>query len=333
VRAWKDLASDAFTKSSRTECETVALADWLELQVLDSAASEVSVASLKTALNAGPWNPPGDRSSLDDTDIEAIVSDAVQEIAARSSNYEGHGYPFQLTQGNRVIQRTGRSPSIYEALLAISYINPAPERGSNESGGAVFEALAWLGLSRWLGKPDHAKEGEMSFVHHLGQPSLSGLSHAFHTKIETLARLMRDGKGYRIPHHGRAQRQGDGGVDLLAWRGFPDDQGSQLLIFARYAAGMNFADPGKYAEVDPRRWVRTHFPPGTLLSERSWARCYFIPRMVPPDLNEQIKLGAGVLIDRCRLAFLLHGIKHDQITRSLTWLATTMRAKSKKHAA
>lgn len=329
---WDLLGRKAFESSKRAECETVALADWLEIQAIKAPSRKVSTSSLKTALTAGPWHPPGGRGMPDDTEIESVILDATREISERSTFYAGKGYPFNVAQGGRIIEYSRRIPSVYEVMLAISYINPAPTAGSTDSGGAVFEALAWLGLQRWLGRPLHKDDKLISFVHHLGQPSLSELPYAFNEKINILARLMQDGSGYRMPEHGRSQVQGDGQVDLLAWRGFPDETGGQILVFAGCAAGMNFADPGKYSEVDPDVWVRTNFIEGTLKASRSWARCYFVPRMIPYELGERIKLSAGVIIDRCRLAYLLNGVRHAQIRRAQLWLGETLKLKPAKRA-
>ncbi len=321
--AWLELAPDALRAASREECEIVGLADWLEMQALAGQDSQVAVSRLKTVLRAEPWRAPGMSVVPTDEELEGIVGSAVAELAQRQESYGGKGYPFGLSAGDRVLAYS-QGGDVYLALLALSYLNPAPTKGSTDSGGAMFEVLAWRGLCRWLGKPDHPGAEVISFVHHMGQPSASGLPHAFHAKVDHLAMVMRDGKNCRRPPHGRKKVQGDGGVDLLAWRGFPDDQGGQFLLAAGCAAGMNFAEAGKHTEADPERWIGEHFPPGTLLSSGSWARCYFVPRMLPPTLNERMKRNAGVIVDRCRLAWLLDGVEDAHVERAKLWLGSSL---------
>jgi hypothetical protein len=312
--SWSDIGKKAFQYSQELDGYVAALADWVECQALTRIAFGCDKSTLVTALKIGSWTAPAKDISITH---DALAEDVFVELRDRATDYGKRGYPFHCDYAGRRLKFSGTEPWPYVFLLALSYTNPVTKAKSTLPTGAyVLEALAWIGLDRFVGQPA-SDLSDLAVCHHLGSPSLSKLPAKFHAKIDRIASEFKEGGKYKPLKSGHRQTAGDDGVDVLLRRGFPDTRGAQFLFFGGCAGGGNWSTPKRY-EVDPDRWLGKHFQepfPGVL----GMGRCYFLPRQIDTDGWLDTAKMAGMVVDRCRLSLITHKSKSPHVTTARKW--------------
>jgi hypothetical protein len=90
---------------------------------------------------------------------------------------------------------------------------------------------------------------------------------------------------------------GDEGLDIVAWRDFPDLNQGKLIAFGQCAGGGGNWEK-KLTELDGRKfvqkWLRSMFVADPI-------RLFFLPRRVPRADWENAGIDGGILFDRCRI--------------------------------
>jgi len=238
------------------------------------------------------------------------------ELTERAEAYSGLGYPFEICgPSKQVLRFTNDKIWPYIFLLALSYTHPNEKADGTNTGANIFEGIAWLGLGRFFGDPMSTFVGHS--CHHLGKPSLSGLPNYFYDKIDELAKEYKEGVGYKPALTGHHQSSGDGKMDIIVRRGFPDKRGAQFFFFAGCASGKNW-DSTKSYECNPDEWLETHFK-GKFRGIKGMGRGYFIPRQIGADSWNTISGRAGTILDRCRLSLVTCSATHGQLTAARKW--------------
>lgn len=307
---WNDLAIKACDAGSTVDGEAEALADAVELRALCSPMCVYNATMLTSDLNE--WDPPAAFIQNEDP-VESAVEAAFDALQGRSEIYSQHGYPFQYGDQARTLQFVGGpSPIPYLFLLGLSYTDPTVNR-TGKTGATIFEEIAFLGVRRLIGSPSEKLAIAVGGEFHLG--SIAG---GFADKINHIAKAIKEGRQYRAPPSGAKVGGGDRGVDLLIRRGFPDERGAQMLVFAACAAGENWF--GKKHECDHIAWAsELHFEE-PLLSNHGMSKCFLIPRVVPRDRWGSVAKSGGMVIDRCRLAMLLSSADDAALKQCEVWL-------------
>ncbi|MGH9429871.1 MAG: hypothetical protein ACRD2L_26605, partial [Terriglobia bacterium] len=117
----------------------------------------------------------------------------------------------------------------------------------------------------------------------------------FSKAVDAVCRLIKEGQGFR----GQAtlSRQDDT-LDVVAWRHFKDELSGKLVLFGQCASGRNWE--GKAGELSPRVFCESWMiekPPSPVL------KAFFIPHRVDPLRWDFINRRAGIVFDRCRIAY------------------------------
>jgi hypothetical protein len=271
--------------------EPVALADWLELVVLTSADGNSSDGDLQSALTA--------LSDYDASDerIECLCDDAFGELQQRRDHAPG-AYPFRLTESTveRDAACAPRPRAAYEFCLCLSNrdLLGVPDE-SWVRGTRLFELLCGESCRVWLG-------GEAC---RLGWPRGEFASHPLDLPaplaeaLDALCRKLGEGGGAQPRAGAEKPDAKDAGVDVVAWRHFPDHRAAKLVVIGSCATGRNWRS--KLGEANHTRLER--YLREALASQA--VRALFTPRRLDLcewDRNELADV-AGLLMDRCRVAY------------------------------
>jgi hypothetical protein len=262
------------------------LADWIEFDAVLSTEGQSSAENLVRLLRrsgsvdaiSGPRGDQG--SALSQT----IVEDAFVEIENRSKAC-GNGYPFAIEQGLlRLVQQPTQSP--YVLLLLMSVAVPTPgHRGT----AVLFERICSEAALGYLGGVSNGAESIR-----FGAPRkvpLAKLSQA----LDDLCARMSEGAGCKFPD--KAKHSGDEGLDIVAWRKFPDLKAGQLIAFGQCAGGGGNWQK-KLAELDGRKFAQKWFREMFVVDP---VRLFFLPRRIPPTDWMHSGIDGGILFDRCRI--------------------------------
>ena len=249
-----------------------ALADVIEARLLIRDARAVSVDALPDLLGSP------DRPRIDM---------AVNVMHRRAVLLGSDRYPFRTSAvGLRVARRT-RASSPYEALLLMSLADSPCKSAARvlQEAAAHLEDLGVEALRGLLGPESRALR--------FGWPSEVGRPREFPEAIGWLSDEMgiRSGAGYRHP------RRQDGGVDVVAWRPFPDHQPGFPIVLAQATLERDFVH--KSRDIDLRLWA------GWLAFDVDPLTALVIPYTVPSDEAWREMSSTAIVLDRLRIVGLL----------------------------
>lgn len=248
------------------------VADAIELELLTSGA------------NARPmsWVRAGSVASLDAkaTDLDLAVS----TIHRRAQLLEAK-YPIEVTSsGLRRSPSDGRS--VYEAMLLVTTGNLSVGFPSVHLSGAaeLFEHIVTDAARVLLGEGAKAVR--------FGYPGDPGRPPEFPLAIPWLVKQMKlkGGTAYRDP------ARKDGGVDVVAWRPFPDGRPGFPIQLIQVTLERNFSH--KAGDVNARLWsllLGLDVDPTSVLA---------IPRTLPEDKRWSEIATRAILLERVRIAGL-----------------------------
>jgi hypothetical protein len=100
----------------------------------------------------------------------------------------------------------------------------------------------------------------------------------------------------------KATHSGDEGLDIVAWRNFPDTKEGKLIVFGQCAGGASGWED-KLAEMDARAFMKKWLVSMLVVDP---VRLFFVPRRIPRDDWEHTGIDAGILFDRCRIVACLN---------------------------
>lgn len=290
------------------------LADWVELQAILAPERQFSLESLARVINRS-----GSTDALDEDDVEddeaggpgprahrhpgdesrLVAEAAFSELEGRVSACRGHrdAYPFELQAG---LLKLKGSPgdTDYEFLLLLTYSKPT----AGHNGTAVlFEHLCTAAALGHLGGSRNSARA-LRF----GAPRKRPLA-KLQQALEDLCRALGEGGGCTNPE--AASHTGDGQLDIVAYREFPDGRPGKLVAFGQCAAGVSSAE-GKLSELDPKGFMKKWLRKALLVDP---LRLFFIPWR-PPVAEWDFKvIDSGLLFDRCRISANIEQEQFDVI--------------------
>lgn len=267
---------------SPTSTDEIRLADWLELLALSSADLNSSAGDLASVLTAsGILDPDGSGA------VESKVVDVFTELEARALA-SGTGYPFEVVGDTLQARDDWADHSAYVFCLCLSWRRWRRPQGSSYFPERIFESLCTEAARKCL------NGGSVRF----GSPRVrSQIAASFARAIDELChRHFNEGAGFKNDEPPRWQK--DYGLDVVAWRDWPDMQPGKLLLFGNCAAGWDWED--KLDELQPdnfrNRWMNG--PDSPII------KAFFVPHRVPPVRWRGTVAAAGILFERCRIANL-----------------------------
>ena len=208
-------------------------------------------------------------------------------VMKRRSDLLGSKYPFNV-HDVAVLCRQGSTELPYSGLLFLTPDGVARQtvlRDTSSEMEILFERVTEEAVRNLWGPFGRALR--------FGWPSESGRPQEFNAAVTWLAKQIgiEPGIGFRPP------RRKDGGVDVVAWRPFPDGRGGVPLLLVQCTLQSDILP--KASDVDTRvwaSWLLLDFDPITALA---------VPQTIPVGtLWDQIAL-KGMILDRVRLADLI----------------------------
>jgi hypothetical protein len=98
------------------------------------------------------------------------------------------------------------------------------------------------------------------------------------------------------PVTGKTLHRQDGGLDLIAWKHFPDEQIGKIILFGHCASGAGWNS--KINELQPNDFCTLW-----LGGDRSpVVKSFFIPYRLSPEMFADRAVSAKLFFDRCRIA-------------------------------
>jgi hypothetical protein len=297
-----------------------ALADWLEVQALRAATREASLESLiRVIRRAGSTDavagPNGDRGS---EESQRVGQDAFSEIGNRVRACGDGRYPFEVEQGSIRLKKDAEK-SFYVFLLLISIHDPT---SGHYGTAALFEHLCCHAAHRYLGgNENHAN------AFRIGAPRKAPIA-KFHQAVDELCAQVAEGGGCLSPEKG--QHTGDNGLDIVAWRNFPDLRAGKLIAFGQCACGATDWE-SKLQECDGSAFMKKWFRSPLVVDP---IRLFFLPRRVRRDDWEHSGIDGGILFDRCRIVACLTQVDAElagRCAKTATGLLKEIRKTAKAH--
>jgi hypothetical protein len=244
------------------------VADWIEYTALTKAASIGGDTLRDMGLSRG----------YKVADVELGMN-----TMSRRAALLGDGYPFKVAAG--VAALPDASERAWTALLLMS--GNSPLRKSLDIGQAAvhLELVTAEALQSLYGPGTSA----MRFA----WPSDDGRPPDFPEAIRWLANRMKVpiGNSYRPPY------AKDGGVDVVAWRPFPDGRSGFPVLLAQCTLERDFRH--KAGDIDVRVWA------GWLALDVDPATALAVPDVVAPGEAWNALAARTVVLDRVRLSSLL----------------------------
>jgi hypothetical protein len=261
------------------------LADWLELYALSSPDHNSSQGDLESALHRAAI-----AELYDDEVIELKTMEVFDELEQRSRAAQ-EAYPFDLDYRGllRLKSTSWEDYPAYVFCLCLSYF-PLRE---TRMGTRLFEHISCLAVRSYL-------QGK---VIGFGAPRTE-LPSSFADAVTEMCKRIGEGIEYR--KQPSLHRQDDT-LDLVAWKDFVDKRPSKILIFGQCGAGRNWAE--KLGDLQPEAFWNQWMAGGPVSPFP--IRSFFTPYRIAPDKWEFYARKAGVLFDRCRIAFWVHGEEAD----------------------
>ena len=238
---------------------------------------------------------------------ETILNAWLEILSHRSKACgPGNAYPFDIKSEGLEL-RGKRSPAyLFQLLVSLGSTGPHHD---GTTASKMFEELSAAAAGQYLG----ACKTAVVF----GWPRQKQLPAGFREAVTGLVELLREGKAC-------ADREGisdskDDGLDVVAWRGFPDRKASKLILFGQCAVGQHWKK--KTHELQPSNWCKRNFAGSIALDP---IPAFFVPRALSDrDAND-----AGVnqiLLDRCRISALCAGALGDGLDDRLwKWINTSL---------
>jgi len=229
-------------------------------------------------------------SSQDAHNLFADVDDAAVDMALNAMRRRqlllGEKYPYRIV-GVGVRRDAASETSAYGALLLMSQ-REAPFRrnaAAMQDAATIFETLTCTAVRGLLGP----KSAAIRF----GWPSAEGRPREFPDAIRWLAERM----GVAIGSAYRPPRRQDGGVDVVGWRPFGDEQPGFPILLVQCTLERDFVH--KSADVDLRVWS------GWLAFDADPMTALAIPHTVAKAEDWREMSARVIVLDRIRLTLLV----------------------------
>ncbi|GAB3052887.1 hypothetical protein GCM10027053_11480 [Intrasporangium mesophilum] len=233
-----------------------------------------------------------------------LVNTGIREMARRAALL-GDRYPFTL-HGEYAVQCSQTATSSTYTTIALmapgnpvrQYLSAAPD----ESMAVIFEnVVAQAAGKLW---------GAAGLALRFGWPSDVGRPPEFDLAIRWLAEKLgvEVGQGYRQP------RRKDGGVDVVAWRPFPDGRPGFPVLLVQCTLQENLLAKGM--DVDTRLWG------SWLAMDVDPTMALATPTALPPGIIWSELALKYMVLDRNRIVGLAERTIADEL--AVDWVAQTV---------
>ena len=257
------------------------LADWLELTAMLSGDGNASRGDLERVLR---------RASLYETSDDYLIERKALEVfyeLEQRGRAAYTAYPFDIDYGTLQIKSAWSNYPAYTFCLCLSYFGSKSSKPRK-----LFEQVSTSAAKGYL----HGDALNFGF------PRVN-LPASFSEAVTTLCVTIGEGGGYNsLP----SLEHKDDKLDVVAWKDFPDISSSKLLMFGQCASGWDWE--GKLRELGPEafcgNWMRES-PVSPLISS------IFIPHRIERQKWNSVARNAGIIFDRCRIAYWAHGAEMD----------------------
>lgn len=219
---------------------------------------------------------------------------------ARRATLLGAAYPFKVSSGVAAVPTA--ADRAWTALLLMSPESPIRPRLSVPDAAAHLECVTTEALTALYGPGTSA-------VRFAWPSEDGGRPPEFPDAVRWLAKKMHVpvGVAYRPPY------AKDGGVDVVAWRPFPDGRSGFPVLLAQCTLERDYAH--KASDVDVRVWS------GWLALDVDPATALAIPDVVAAGEDWNALAARTIVLDRLRLASLLAGseLERPPLAQVRTW--------------
>jgi hypothetical protein len=264
----------------------IKLADWLEINALLDVDHSSSTEDLSSLL----------KIEYSDNQIEPLRTDVSSELLSRMRKI-GDAYPFSFNGKLLKIKnaKSFKKQFTYLFCLFVSYVGL--DKGSKELKiwdskkiSGLFEKISTIVARNFLS----CKEVDAQSLQ-FGAPRAEWKKETrpFKKALEVLRTMINEGD---IKSNSTSGQRKDAGLDIIAWRQFPDGRKSKLFLLGQCAAGNNFKDKKRDIE-ELRQYYSFWDMPGIIFS-------FFVPHEVDEsDWQIFYYPETGILFDRSRIAF------------------------------
>ncbi len=264
--------------------DTIQLADWLEIYALISADKNSSRGDLESALRAASlFDPEGDEA------VQGKLLEVFQELEDRTKS-ASQAYPFRLEGGVLSVKDNWEEFPTYVFCLCLSYFGVKQRKGGKAFPRRWFEHISRDALTYYLGG-----EG-LRF----GSPRLKEeIPISFEGAINFACTKMKEGGSFR---DGGLPDRKDDAVDIIAWKHFPDQLPGKLIVFGNCATEKDW-EGSKKTELAPAAFCSDWM---TDMPKCEIGKSLFIPHRVERRRFVSHLKRAGIIFDRCRVAYWAH---------------------------
>jgi len=258
------------------------LADWLELLALSSPDENASYVDLERVLRReGVLGLGGD-------EVMTAMIQSVSSELERRARAASESYPFVL--GERIVAFKGSIDKFvpYIFCLCLSYLGSEGELNRRPYPRRLFEYLCCEAAGNFVNGDG---------VRFASPRMPADLPREFRLAVDELCIRIKEGMGFRQK---RALSRKDDAVDVIAWRDFPDGAEGKLLLVGNCASGKDWET--KLDELQPRIFCE-EWMAEVPVSVHIGIKAFFVPRRLRSQEWKRISRRAGMIFDRCRIAY------------------------------
>lgn len=263
-------------------------ADWMELAALVSPERRCSIA--KVERNLKRLSAYDAKTTIQqNANVEAACGEVLGEVKRRLLAAD-IAYPFTVDSSGILVKGDIWAYSPYIFCLCLSWFGWRQRRGSKTFPRRMFEDLSKYAAQAFVGG------NALRF----GSPR-KDLPGPFKDALNHLAVAIGEGQARNL--EGRVGAQDDT-LDLVAWREFPDRAEGKLILVGQCASGANWES--KKRELDEFSFFLQWFSDTPPSFSRGMSVGFFIPHRVTRRKWVPTTRRAGIIFDRCRIAYWSH---------------------------
>jgi hypothetical protein len=269
-----------------------AMADWAELTLLSQSSRRMSRAELRSAVREAMMLP--------DEEVEVAVEFVFREIRRRMERGAA-AYPFAVDGGGiRILRAEGALAYVFMLCVSASSLFRAERR--QQEVDQLFDSLVLDALRTYM--------GPTAEVLRFGWPATDGRPTDFYGALDWLSTKMRLDRGASRALPNRK----DGGVDVVAWKPFPDGRSGFVSLLAQCTVQMDWTP--KATDVISDVWN------GWIDFGRMPLTCLAVPHAVPTRFEkwDEIRRTVHFLLERFRLSSLLQNSHLSRKTEIEAWV-------------
>lgn len=270
------------------------LADWLEITALVDSDGSASIQDLIYPLSSQSDEEDGNVISQD---AEDKIAEAMREIGKRINSAKGN-YPFKVKRDKLILKSSYKKYLPYIFCLLISYFGVekdeyVPEWKTRKTTKQFEHLSACATQNLFESKKCKLTVKIFGFPRESTDPNLEA------NFVTALKKLCDDCGEMKPDTITTANRRKDAGLDIVAWKKFPDNLIGSIFFWGQCAAGNDWRD--KLYGIESFSHFVNH--------PTQHIKGLFIPHTVEiphndPDYWSSLTREGGMLLDRCRIAYL-----------------------------